>query len=205
MRRLPIAAVAVVCSGLLLAHVQAAETVHLRLSANGNDIQGESTVTSLGREGTIECLSLEHQFGGRSGGRRGPSLVVTKRIDRATPLLMQAADANQEVVGTFRFYRPNPAGDGTTEQFFTITVRNARIVSVRHMVLDVLGQETSLAPPLEEVVFAYRTIEVEYTDGGITYQTEVAAEVSAEDTATTADEGVPPVRRLRLRRVGEPE
>lgn len=36
-----------------------AETVHLYLKANGADINGESTQTSLGREGSIECLFFE--------------------------------------------------------------------------------------------------------------------------------------------------
>ena len=35
-----------------------AETVHLYLKSNSEDIQGESSQTSLGRENSIECLSF---------------------------------------------------------------------------------------------------------------------------------------------------
>lgn len=36
-----------------------AMTVHLSLKANGEDIAGDSTIASLEREDTIECLSFE--------------------------------------------------------------------------------------------------------------------------------------------------
>ena len=37
----------------------AAQTVHLSLKANGSDIEGDSTISSMEREGTIECLTFE--------------------------------------------------------------------------------------------------------------------------------------------------
>ena len=38
-----------------------AETVHLFLKANGTDIKGESTQTSLGRADSIECVYYEQR------------------------------------------------------------------------------------------------------------------------------------------------
>ena len=35
------------------------QPVYLSLEANGNDIEGDSTVSTMEREGTIECLSSE--------------------------------------------------------------------------------------------------------------------------------------------------
>ena len=39
-----------------------AQTVHLVLEIDGNAIEGESTITSLERENTIECLSFESEL-----------------------------------------------------------------------------------------------------------------------------------------------
>src|SRR5690242_4214681 len=102
-----------------------AETVHLYLKANGTDIKGESTQTSLGRQDSIECVYFEHEVitaresgsGLATGRRQYPPMKIAKRIDKASPLLMKALCENQVIEATFKFFRPNPTGDGTTEQF----------------------------------------------------------------------------------------
>ena len=73
-----------------------AMTVHLKLKANGDDILGESTVTTLDREDTIECFSFDYgvqsaseAFSGiASGGLTHEPIRIVKRIDKATPLLI---------------------------------------------------------------------------------------------------------------------
>jgi type VI secretion system secreted protein Hcp len=118
-----------------------AETVHCQLKANGNVIQGESSQLDLGREKTIECLVFRdsvrtaRELGSRAavGRRVHEPIELVKRIDAASPLLAKALCKNERIDGMFRFYRPSPKGDGTTEQFFTIEVTDARIDSIeRH-------------------------------------------------------------------------
>ena len=66
-----------------------AETVHLQLKANGSDIKGESTQTSLGRADTIECVHFESGIktaretgsGLATGRRQHEPLLFRKRID----------------------------------------------------------------------------------------------------------------------------
>ncbi len=99
-----------------------AETVHLYLKANGKDVKGESTQTSLGREGSIECIEYdqgvqtarEAATGMVTGRRQYAPLRIVKRIDRSSPLLMKALTGNEKIDGAFKFFRPNPNGDGTT-------------------------------------------------------------------------------------------
>ncbi len=106
-----------------------AETVHLFLKGNGFDIQGESTQTSIGRENSIECLSFkssvltvrEKGTAIATGRRQHEPIVIHKRIDKSSPLLIKALCDNQVIEAEFKFYRPNPTGDGTTEQFYTMT------------------------------------------------------------------------------------
>lgn len=153
-----------------------AETVHLFLKANGVDIKGESTQTSLGRQDSIECVYFDHTVtatrdaaAGMSAGRRNYSpIIIRKRIDKSSPLLFKALTASEVIDAVFKFYRPNPAGDGTTEQFYTISIKQGQIISVREYVADTLNLQTNTLPPLEEVSFVFKTISRTYTNGGIT-------------------------------------
>lgn len=156
-----------------------AETVHLFLQANGTEIQGESTQVSLGRENSIECLYFEFRAastlstsasGVATGRRRYEPIKIRKRIDKSSPLLLKAFTQNERIDAIFRFYRPNPVGDGTTEQFYTIEISNGRIVGVGQFVNDVLRPEMANDPPLEEVSFIFHTITWTYENRGVTHQ-----------------------------------
>jgi len=155
-----------------------AETVHLFLKANGKDIKGESTQTSLGREGSIECISYEQEVisareagsGIASGRRQYTPLKVVKRVDKASPLLIKALTDNEVVEGTLKFFRPNPTGDGTTEQFYTVAFKSGRINSVKQLVPDTLVPASSTAPMLEEVTFVFHTINWTFTNGGVSHE-----------------------------------
>ena len=156
-----------------------AETVHLYLKANGQEIHGESKQTSLGRENSIECLYFEFRASvptgtsasGMTTGRRQYSPIkIRKAIDKSSPLLLKAFTNNESVDAIFRFFRPNPTGDGTTEQFYTIEIRSGRIVGVAQYVNEIIRDEYANDPPLEEVQFLFHTIEWTYTNGGITHE-----------------------------------
>ena len=170
--------VVVVGSAALLPGVaRAAETVHLYLKANGVSIQGEPTQTSLGRENSIECVQFTHEVAtpvetgsGLAMGRRVyQPIVIRKRIDKSSPLLMKALALNQTLEAEFRFFRPNPIGDGTTEQFFTIRLSKARIVGVKLFLPNCLDPAASNYPPQEDVSIAFQGISWTYTNGNVTF------------------------------------
>lgn len=154
-----------------------AETVHLYLKANGTDIKGESTQTSLGREGSIECLYFEDSVrtarekgtGMATGRRTYEPIVLRKRIDKSSPLLAKALCNNEVVEGTFKFFRPNPSGDGTTQQFFTIEFAEGRVASIKRTSPDTIDPASASEPPTEEVSFVFHTITWTYEDGGVTH------------------------------------
>ena len=155
-----------------------AETVHLFLKANGQDIQGESTQTSLGRANSIECLYFEYAVqtarqagsGMATGRRTYDPIRIVKRIDKSSVLLAKALVQNQILEGVFKFFRPNPTGDGTTEQFYTLSFRQGRIASFEQITPETFDPETATYPELEEVTFVFRTIKWEYVKGGITFE-----------------------------------
>jgi len=154
------------------------ETVHLALKANGNAIKGESTQTSLDRTDTIECYYYEQGVssardaatGMATGRRQYEPIVIRKRIDKSSPLLSKALSENQVVEGVFKFYRPNPTGDGTTEQFYSVQIKKGRISAMKQFLPDTTSDDTSHQHPMEEVSFVFGTISWTFTDGGVTHE-----------------------------------
>jgi type VI secretion system secreted protein Hcp len=155
-----------------------AETVHLNLKANGTDIKGESTQESLGRKDTIECLfysqsvvtAREAGSGMATGRRQYEPLLIRKRLDKSSPLLAKALVENAVIEGTFKFFRPSPKGDGTTQQFYTVVIKQGRIASLKQFVPDTIVPSSSTEPPMEEVTFVFHSINWTFTDGGITHE-----------------------------------
>lgn len=154
-----------------------AETVHLFLKANGQDIPGEPTQVSLDRADSIECVFFEQGVetareagsGVATGRRKYGPVTIRKRIDKATPLLFKALCNNENIEGTFKFYRPSPTGDGTTQQYYTVDIKDARVGSVRDYSPDVIDPISSNYPAMEEVSFIFGNITWTYEDGGITH------------------------------------
>ena len=155
-----------------------AETVHLYLKANGSDIKGESTQVSLGRKDSIECLFYEQRIvtareagsGMATGRRQYEPLLIRKRLDKASPLLAKALVENAAIEGTFKFFRPSPKGDGTTQQFYTVVIKEGRVASLRQVVPDTIVPATSTEPPMEEITFVFQSISWTFTEGGITHE-----------------------------------
>ena len=154
-----------------------AETVHLFLKSNGSDVKGESTQTSLGREGSIECLYFEDSVrtarekgtGMATGRRTYNPIIIRKRIDKSSPLLAKALCNNEIIEGSFKFFRPSPSGDGTTQQFFTVEIAEGRINSIKRVSPDTIDPASASEPPTEEIGFVFHTITWTYEDGGVVH------------------------------------
>jgi type VI secretion system secreted protein Hcp len=155
-----------------------AQTVHLWLTANGTKIDGNSTIVSMERENTIECLSFEDSVrtareashGLASGMRTFEPIRMVKRIDKASPLLAKALCQNETMEGEFRFYRPMPSGDGTTEHFFTVKFMEGRVASITRVSPDVIDPASASAPPTEEITFVFGRIVWTYVPDGVEHE-----------------------------------
>ena len=154
-----------------------AETVHLYLKSNGADVQGESTQTSLGREHSIECLSFvdsvrtarEKGSGLATGRRTFEPVVIRKRIDKSSPLIAKSLCNNEVIEGVFKFFRPAPSGDGTTEHFFTVEIAEGRVASIRRVSPDTIDPASAMEPPTEEVSFVFHNITWSYEPTGASH------------------------------------
>jgi type VI secretion system secreted protein Hcp len=155
-----------------------AETVHLFLKANGTAIDGQSTQTSVGRDKSIECIEFEHEVdtareaasGIATGRRTYRPLKIVKRIDKSTPLIAKALVTNQMIEGKFLFFRPNPLGDGTTQQFYSVEIGQGRVASIKQFVPNTTADQHSAEHPLEEITFTFHTIKWTWVDGGVEHQ-----------------------------------
>ncbi|MBL4687193.1 MAG: type VI secretion system tube protein Hcp, partial [Nannocystaceae bacterium] len=137
-------------------------------------IKGESTQTSLGREESIECIffcdsvrtAREKGSGMATGRRTYEAIVIKKRIDKSSPLLARSLCNNEVVEGSFKFFRPNPAGDGTTEHFFTVEFAEGRLASITRTSPDCIDPASATSPPVEEVGIVFHNITWTYESTG---------------------------------------
>jgi type VI secretion system secreted protein Hcp len=145
--------------------------IALFLKANGTPIAGDSTMEAT--EGAIECVSLVsgvrmtiREGSGLATGRRShDGIWIRKPIDRSTPLLAKALCNNEVIEAVFKFFRPSPSGDGTTEHFFTIEIEQGRIAELELVSPDGYSNASDPAPgvaPFEDVKFLYASITWRY-------------------------------------------
>jgi type VI secretion system secreted protein Hcp len=150
---------------------EAANTTYLKLKgAKQGDIKG--SVTQKGLEGAIEVIAVSHEIsvptsvpGGKqvTGRRQHAPLVITKELDRSTPLLykvMTTAERLSQVELTVY----GPSEKGMSKPLYTVRLTDATISKIR----AVTRGEGDAAREVSEVSFTYKTIEWTWNDGGIT-------------------------------------
>ena len=132
-------------------------------------------VTAKGREGQIAIYEFHHEIasprdvasGMATGKRMHKPMVVSKEIDKSTPLLHTALVTTEnfpEVI--LRFYNSSSTGEETNT--FTIKLTNANIASIADdMSLNKVEPGLRL-PVLETITFTYQKIEWTWTDGALT-------------------------------------
>lgn len=105
----------------------------------------------------VQVLSVTHQAmapmaGMASGKRMHSTIMITKKIDVASPKLFQALSTNESLKNVTLTFRG--AGAGKAAQ--TVVLKDAMITNIRK------------AGGNEEITLSYDTAEVTWTDGGKT-------------------------------------
>jgi type VI secretion system secreted protein Hcp len=156
---------------------------YLRLTG---DTQGEikGGVTQAGREDSIMVIAFDHQVvsprdtasGLPTGKRQHQPLTITKEIDEATPLLMNALVNNENITDwELRFWQPSRSGRAV--QHYTIQLVNASISAIRAEMLNNKYPENMQHEEREHVSFCYQRIIWTWVDGGITAEDDWEAPV----------------------------
>jgi type VI secretion system secreted protein Hcp len=172
--------------GLSPERADAAQTVHLKLEIDGSVIEGESTISSMEREGTIECSSfgengytpIDAATGLPSGRRQHRPITITKRIDKSSPLLWKAWTNNEPVSkAEFMFFRPAAGGSGAEEKFLTIMLEGGTIASMSVVSMDAIAAGEDAPPVMDSVTFTFQTITWTYENNGATHTDTWAGEL----------------------------
>jgi type VI secretion system secreted protein Hcp len=157
--------------------------------------QGEikGAVTQKGREGKIMVIAAHHEIvsprdtasGQATGKRMHHPFVITKEVDKSSPLLHTAMMGNENLTEwELQFWRPAPTG--VEKQHYTVKLTNARIASIAFTMPNNKNPDFAKLVEYEEIEFVYQKIQWIWVDGGLT---------------ATEDWMVPVERRRGLRRV----
>lgn len=127
-----------------------------------------------GREDTAELVAFEQhvlvpktkETGSVTGHARFDPVVITKEIDRSSPLLQRALVTNEMVTVVLTYYRYK---DGLEQHYYTIELTEATVVEYTAQVKFTLDEQTEQYPPLEMVGFAFGKIKVTWEEHGIMY------------------------------------
>jgi len=144
---------------------------YIRLELNGSVVDGDTTMNEIGGMDVssehLEGYAFYHEVSSsmESGahrasahGIRGPVSFV-KRIDQASPLIMQAWAQNQDVTAWITFFDNDP-DSGETRQRYRYHLTQGRIIAVRTEMLNVFLPEGQMAPVMERVTIAYNALRV---------------------------------------------
>ena len=135
----------------------------------------KGSVTQKGREGTVMVIATSHEVisprdpasGLPTGKRMHKPFVVTKEIDKASPVLYNVLVNNENLTeAVLTFWRPSPTG--AEQQHYTIKLTNANIAYINHRMPNNKNTELMKFETYEEVAFTYQKIEWTWMDGGIT-------------------------------------
>jgi type VI secretion system secreted protein Hcp len=139
--------------------------------------QGEikGSVTQKGREGKIMVIAVSHEIisprdhasGLPTGKRMHKPFVITKELDKSSPLLYNLLTNNENVTDwELQFWRPS--GTGAENQNYTVKLTNANVASINFRMANNKHPDLMKFSEYEEIAFTYQKIEWTWVEGGIT-------------------------------------
>ena len=139
--------------------------------------QGQITgsVTQKGHEGSILVIAVDHSIvsprdagsGLPTGKRQHKPFVITKELDKSSPLLYNALVSGENITSwELQFWTAGQTGKEA--QYYSVKLTNANISSIEFKMLNTKDPDTAKFAPFEEVAFTYQKIEWTWTQGGIT-------------------------------------
>lgn len=144
--------------------------------------QGEikGSVTQKGREGKIMVIAVNHEIisprdaasGLPTAKRMHKPFVITKELDKSTPLLFNALVNNENITNwELQFFTAQvraATGAGTEINHYTVRLTNANIADIKSVMLNNKHPEFTKLAEYEELSFTYQKIEWTWVNGIIT-------------------------------------
>jgi type VI secretion system secreted protein Hcp len=149
--------------------------VVLRITGSKGEIKG--SVVQKGREGSIRVVAVDHELkaprdaatGLATGRRQHGTLTVTKLLDKSSVPLRAAWVGNERLKEvTLQFWQPkqSAAGAGQEVAYFTITLKNASVATIRLNSPNNLHTELTRLPAQEFITFSYEEITWKWNESG---------------------------------------
>jgi type VI secretion system secreted protein Hcp len=147
---------------------------YLKMKAQkSGEIKG--SVTQKGRENKIAIIAVSHEVvsprdaasGLPTGKRLHKPFVITKELDKASPLLWNVLAHNENVTEwELQFWQPSATG--AEKQHYTVKLTNANIASIAYRMANNKHPDLMKFTEYEEISFTYQKIEWLWVEGGIT-------------------------------------
>lgn len=134
----------------------------------------KGSVTQAGREDSIAVIAFQHGVqsprdaasGLPTGKRQHHPAVITKELDKSTPILMNVL-VNNENITEWRLDFWQPSTSGAEVQHYSIELVNASIASIDLHMPNNKHPDLMRFKEYEEVAFTYQKITWTWQDGGI--------------------------------------
>ena len=137
--------------------------------SSGNQTNEKKKPTETATEPTAP---RDHASGLPTGKRMHKPFVVTKELDKSSPLLYNALVHNENIPEwELQFWAPQlkaATGTGTEVQHYTVKLTNANIASIDFRMPNNKHPDLMKFAEYEEVAFTYQKITWTWNDGGIT-------------------------------------
>jgi type VI secretion system secreted protein Hcp len=145
----------------------------------------KGSVTQKGREGKIMVIAVSHEIvsprdpasGLPTGKRMHKPMVITKELDKSTPLLYNVL-VNNENITEWELQYWQPSATGAEKQHYTVKLTNSNIASIAARMPNNKHPDLMKFETYEEIAFTYQKIEWTWMDGGITALDDWEAPVS---------------------------
>jgi type VI secretion system secreted protein Hcp len=138
------------------------------------------SITQKGREDSIGVIAVSHEIvsprdpasGLPTGKRMHKAFVITKELDKSSPLLYNSLTKNENIPKwSLKFFTPGTAAGknlGTEVNHYTVELINANVASINFIMKNNRNPQNMQIPEFEEVAFTYQKIIWTWTEGGIT-------------------------------------
>ena len=142
--------------------------------------QIKGSVTQKGREDSVAVIAVSHQIvsprdpqsGLPTGQRMHKPYVITKELDKSTPIFYNVLCTNENLTEVIvKYWTPQiraTMGTGAEVQHFTVKLTNANIASIDFRMANIRHPDLVKFTEYEEIAMTYQKIEWTWNDGGIT-------------------------------------
>jgi len=131
------------------------------------------SVTQKGRENQILVTAVQHeivcprdpQSGIPTGKRIHKPFMITKELDKSTPLLFAVLCTNENIrEARIDFWTATATGQ--EKQHYTVVLTNANICAINFKMANIRSPRLTYLKEYEEVAFTYQKITWTWNDGG---------------------------------------